>query len=81
MRYGLSQFKKDDHAARERSLGQMIRYGIRVLVKGSWKNDKLRSFNLENLQLESFYLSLKEPSEIGKIERSWKVPIDFIDSF
>ena len=30
------------------------------------KNEKLESFNLESLKLESFCLSWKEPSEVGK---------------
>ena len=34
---------------------------IRVVEKGSWKNGKL-----ESLKSESFYLSWKESSEVGK---------------
>jgi len=30
------------------------------------KNEKLESFKLESLKLESFFLSWKEPSEVGK---------------
>ena len=39
--------------------------GIREVGMDSWKNEKLKSFKLENLKLESFCLSWKEPSEVG----------------
>ena len=38
----------------------------RVLSHFSWKNEKLESFKLKSLTLESFCLSWKEPSEVGK---------------
>ena len=47
------------------------------------KNEKLESFNLESLKLESFCLSWKEPSEVEKnraklerTQRSWKVSFE-----
>jgi len=51
-----------------------------LLERAVRKNDNLESFKLESLKLESFCLSLKKPSKVGKnraklerTERSWKV--------
>ena len=40
----------------------MIKLGIRVVGK----NEELENFKLASLKLESFCLSWKEPSEVGK---------------
>ena len=47
------------------------------------KNEKLESFKLESLKFESFCLSWKEPSEVGKnqaklerTDQSWKVSFE-----
>ena len=37
------------------------------------KNEKFESFKLESLNLKSFCLSLKEPSEVGKFLLNWQV--------
>ena len=53
------------------------------LERAVGKNEKSESFKLESLKLESFFLSCKEPSEVGnnpaKLERtnrSWKVSFE-----
>ena len=68
-------------------LEQNLKRGIRVVGKGSWKEEevgkrkKLESFKLESLKLERAKRSWKEPSEVGKnsaklerTRRSWKEP-------
>ena len=47
-------------------------YGIRVVGEGSLENEQLKSFKLESLKLENFYLSLKEPGDSleAKLDRT-----------
>ena len=54
-----------------------------VVGKSSWKEREVGKFNLESLKLESFCLSWKEPSEVGKkqaklerTDQSWKVSFE-----